>query len=315
LHEIIIQFDDIHPVEILGAKNANLSILRKHFSALKIIARGDQVKVLGPEKELKEFDEKWKLLINHLNEYQRLTDTDVRRVLDSSASLSKVDSSVLVYGNNGKQIKARTANQAKLVELSLDNDLTFAIGPAGTGKTYTAVALAVKALKEKEVQRIVLTRPAVEAGESLGFLPGDLKDKLDPYLRPLYDALFDMIPYDKLSKFLERTTIEIAPLAFMRGRTLSNAYVILDEAQNASENQMKMFLTRMGKGSKFIITGDTSQVDLPKHIPSGLLHSINLLRNVEGIAVIELDKRDVVRHRLVERIIGKYETAEKPKKK
>jgi len=170
-------------------------------------------------------------------------------------------------------------------------------------------------LKEKEVQRIVLTRPAVEAGESLGFLPGDLKDKLDPYLRPLYDALFDMIPYDKLSKFLERTTIEIAPLAFMRGRTLSNAYVILDEAQNASENQMKMFLTRMGKGSKFIITGDTSQVDLPKHIPSGLLHSINLLRNVEGIAVIELDKRDVVRHRLVERIIGKYETAEKPKKK
>lgn len=315
MHEIIIQFDDIHPVEILGAKNANLALLRNHFSALKIIARGDQVKVLGPEEELKKFEEKWKLLVAHLNEYQRLTDSDVRRVLDASGSAVQVDGTVLVYGNSGKLIKARTPNQSKMVELSFSNDLTFAVGPAGTGKTYTAVALAVKALKEKEVQRIVLTRPAVEAGESLGFLPGDLKEKLDPYLRPLYDALFDMIPLDKLTKFLERSTIEIAPLAFMRGRTLSNAYVILDEAQNASESQMKMFLTRMGRGSKFIITGDPSQVDLPKHVPSGLLQSIKLLKNVKGIGMIELDKRDVVRHRLVERIIEKYESSEKPKSK
>jgi phosphate starvation-inducible PhoH-like protein len=223
----------------------------------------------------------------------------------------KADQSVLLYGNNGKVIKARTPNQMRMVEVMQDHDMLFAIGPAGTGKTYTAVALAVKALRDKEVQRIILTRPAVEAGESLGFLPGDLKEKLDPYLRPLYDALFDMVPHDKLSKFLERGVIEIAPLAFMRGRTLANAFVILDEAQNTSDNQMRMFLTRMGRGSKFIVTGDASQVDLPKHIQSGLLHSIKILDGVKGVATITLDKRDVVRHKLVESIIERYEKADK----
>ncbi|MEQ9186480.1 MAG: PhoH family protein [Cryomorphaceae bacterium] len=310
MHELIIQFEDIHPVDILGVNNANLQVLRKHFSALKLIARGDQVKVLGPEKELEKFEVKWKELIHFLNQYNRLDDSDVKNLLGSSNPEIKADDSVLLYGNNGKVIKARTPNQLKMVELMDDNDMLFAVGPAGTVKTYTAVALAVKALKDKEVQRIVLTRPAVEAGESLGFLPGDLKEKLDPYLRPLYDALFDMVPHDKLSKLLERGVIEIAPLAFMRGRTLANSFVILDEAQNTSANQMRMFLTRMGKGSKFIVTGDASQIDLPKHINSGLLHSMAILKGVKGVAQITLDKRDVVRHKLVESIIEKYEIAD-----
>ena len=310
LHELIIQFDDIHPVDILGVNNANLQVLRKHFSALKLIARGDQVKVLGPQKELEAFEAKWKELIGFLNQYNRLDDNDVKNLLRSENPEIKADDAVLLYGNNGKVIKARTPNQLKMVELMGNHDMLFAIGPAGTGKTYTAVALAVKALKDKEVQRIVLTRPAVEAGESLGFLPGDLKEKLDPYLRPLYDALFDMVPHDKLSKFLERGVIEIAPLAFMRGRTLANAFVILDEAQNTSANQMRMFLTRMGRGSKFIVTGDASQIDLPKHIDSGLLHSMDILEGVKGVANIRLDKRDVVRHKLVESIIDRYELAD-----
>jgi len=313
LHEIIIQFDEVHPVDILGVNNANLQVLRKHFTALKIIARGDQIKVLGPEEDLELFDQKWKELVHFLNEYNRLSESDVRNLINSSNPEIKADASLLLYGNNGKVIKARTPNQQKMVDSCGENDMIFAIGPAGTGKTYTAVALAVKALREKEVQRIVLTRPAVEAGESLGFLPGDLKDKLDPYLRPLYDALIDMVPHDKLARHMERSVIEIAPLAFMRGRTLSNAFVILDEAQNTTENQMKMFLTRMGKGSKFIITGDTSQVDLPKHVKSGLLQSINLLDKVKGIGMIKLDKRDVVRHKLVESIIDRYDKAQDQK--
>lgn len=308
LHEIIIQFDDIHPVDILGANNANLTVMRKHFSMLKIIARGDTVKVLGPELELQLFDDKWKEMVQFFNDYNRLNETDVRNLLNSANPEIKAEAGLLLYGNNGKVIKARTPNQQRMVELNAENDMLFAIGPAGTGKTYTAVALAVKSLREKQVQRIILTRPAVEAGESLGFLPGDLKEKLDPYLRPLYDALLDMVPHDKLAKFMERSVIEIAPLAFMRGRTLSNAFVILDEAQNATENQMKMFLTRMGRGSKFIITGDTSQVDLPKHVKSGLMQAIQLLENVKGIGMIKLDKRDVVRHKLVESIIDRYES-------
>jgi phosphate starvation-inducible protein PhoH and related proteins len=308
LHEIIIQFDDIHPVDILGVNNANLQVLRKHFTALKIIARGDQLKVLGPEEDLEKFDKKWKELIHFLNEFNRLSESDVRSLINSNNNEIKSDASLLLYGNNGKVIKARTPNQQLMVESCAQNDMVFAIGPAGTGKTYTAVALAVKALREKQVQRIILTRPAVEAGESLGFLPGDLKDKLDPYLRPLYDALLDMIPHDKLTKFMERSVIEIAPLAFMRGRTLGNAFVILDEAQNATENQMKMFLTRMGRDAKFMITGDVSQVDLPRHIKSGLLQSINILDGVKGIGMIKLDKRDVIRHKLVESIIDRYES-------
>jgi len=315
LHELIIQFDDVHPVDILGVNNANLQLLRKHFSSLKIIACGDKIKVLGPENELEGFEEKWKELVVFLNQYNRLSTDDVRHLLQSSEPELKADDAVLLYGNSGKVIKAKTPNQRKMVQLMEDNDMLFAVGPAGTGKTYTAVALAVRALKEKEVQRIILTRPAVEAGESLGFLPGDLKEKLDPYLRPLYDALFDMIPHDKLPKFLERGVIEIAPLAFMRGRTLGNAFVILDEAQNTSDNQMRMFLTRMGRGSKFIVTGDASQIDLPKSVKSGLLHSIDLLDGVPGVATVRLDKRDVVRHKLVESIIERYEQADAFNKK
>jgi phosphate starvation-inducible PhoH-like protein len=315
LHEIIIQFDDVHPVDILGVNNANLQILRKHFSGLKIIARGDQLKAMGPEEDLVQFDKKWKQIIHFLNEYNRLSESDVRNLVNSENNEIKAESGLLLYGNNGKVIKARTPNQQKMVETCAKNDMLFAIGPAGTGKTYTAVALAVKALREKEVQRIVLTRPAVEAGESLGFLPGDLKEKLDPYLRPLYDALTDMVPHDKLAKYMERGVIEIAPLAFMRGRTLGNAFVILDEAQNTTENQMKMFLTRMGKGSKFIINGDASQIDLPRHVRSGLLQCINLLDKVKGIGIVKLDKRDVIRHKLVESIIDRYEKADEKDKK
>ncbi len=315
MHEIIIQFEDLHPVDVLGVNNSNLQAIRKHFTSLKLIARGDQLKVLGPEEELIQFENKWKELIAHLNEFHRLSEVDVKNILKSEETSIGEDASVIVYGNSGKVIKARTVNQQRLVQASSEDDMVFAIGPAGTGKTYTAVALAVRALRDKEVQRIVLTRPAVEAGESLGFLPGDLKEKLDPYLRPLYDALLDMLPYDKLAKFLERSVIEIAPLAFMRGRTLGNAFVILDEAQNASENQMKMFLTRMGRGSKFIITGDMSQIDLPAKIPSGLKQAVKLLDGAKGISIIKLDKRDVIRHKLVESVIERYDAYDELKAK
>jgi len=302
-------------VDVLGVNNSNLQAIRKHFTSLKLIARGDQLKVLGPEEELIQFENKWKELIAHLNEFHRLCEVDVKNILKSEETSIGEDASVIVYGNSGKVIKARTVNQQRLVQASSEDDMVFAIGPAGTGKTYTAVALAVRALRDKEVQRIVLTRPAVEAGESLGFLPGDLKEKLDPYLRPLYDALLDMLPYDKLAKFLERSVIEIAPLAFMRGRTLGNAFVILDEAQNASENQMKMFLTRMGRGSKFIITGDMSQIDLPAKIPSGLKQAVKLLDGAKGISIIKLDKRDVIRHKLVESVIERYDAYDELKAK
>ena len=315
MHEIIIQFEDIHPVDILGVNNSNLQVIRKHFSNLKLIARGDQLRVLGPEDELEKFEKKWKELIAFLNDYNRLSDSDVKNLLQSDHPDIQADSTVILYGNGGKVIRAKTPNQMRMVEACDESDMIFALGPAGTGKTYTAVALAVKALRDKEVQRIILCRPAVEAGENLGFLPGDLKEKLDPYLRPLYDALLDMIPFDKLTKFMERSIIEIAPLAFMRGRTLGNAFVILDEAQNASENQMKMFLTRMGRGSKFIVTGDMSQIDLPRQVPSGLVQSVKLLKNVSGISMIELDKRDVIRHKLVENIIEQYEKHEAKLKK
>lgn len=315
MHEIIIQFEDLHPVDILGVNNTNLQAIRKSFSGLKLIARGNQLKALGPEGELQKFELKWKEMIAFLNEFNRLSAVDLKNILQSEESAVPTDSSVIVYGNGGKVIKARTANQQKMVKACDEDDMLFAIGPAGTGKTYTAVALAVKALRDKEVQRIILTRPAVEAGESLGFLPGDLKEKLDPYLRPLYDALLDMLPYDKLAKFMERSVIEIAPLAFMRGRTLGNAFVILDEAQNASENQMKMFLTRMGKGSKFIITGDMSQIDLPAKIPSGLKQAVRLLDKAKGISIIKLDKRDVIRHKLVESVIERYDAYDELKSK
>lgn len=315
MHEIIIQFEDIHPVDILGVNNSNLQVLRKHFSNLKLIARGDQLRALGPQEDLEAFETKWKELIHFMNEFNRLTDQDVKNLLGSDNPEIKAEAGVLLYGSNGKVIKAKTPNQLRMVEGCESTDMVFAIGPAGTGKTYTAVALAVKALRDKEVQRIILTRPAVEAGENLGFLPGDLKEKLDPYLRPLYDALLDMLPYEKLTKYMERSVIEIAPLAFMRGRTLGNAFVILDEAQNASQNQMKMFLTRMGRGSKFIVTGDMSQIDLPKHVPSGLVQAVKLLDGVSGISMVRLDKRDVIRHKLVQSIIERYDENDSKKEK
>lgn len=305
-----IQLIGVNPIEIFGTKEEKLKVLKKKFRKLKIIARGETIKVMGSEAEIILFEKKLELLIAHYHKYNSLSENNVENLLlDNGEEFLKSNGAndVLVYGNNGLKVKARTANQRKLVAQSDKNDLVFAVGPAGTGKTYTAVALAVRALKNKEVKRIILTRPAVEAGENLGFLPGDLQEKLDPYMQPLYDALRDMIPVEKLSSLLESRVIQIAPLAFMRGRTLDNAFVILDEAQNATTNQMKMFLTRMGKNAKFVITGDVSQIDLPKNQKSGLVVSLELLSKVEGISVIRLNNNDVIRHKLVKDIIKAFE--------
>lgn len=306
--EIIIDSIDLR--DFFGPQNEKLKMIEKHFSKLKIIARGESLKIIGEEAEIELFERKIDQLVKHFNRYSGLTENQIERILGEEGdevTNSDHKDDVLVFGNRGLKIKARTHNQRKMVAAINSNDMIFAEGPAGTGKTYTAVALAVRSLKNKEVRRIVLTRPAVEAGESLGFLPGDLKDKLDPYLRPLYDALRDMIPPEKLSYFIETGVIEIAPLAFMRGRTLDHAFVILDEAQNTTEQQMKMFLTRMGKTAKFIINGDISQVDLPKHQKSGLIDSINLLTGIEGIEIIRMDEKDVIRHKLVKRIITAFD--------
>lgn len=314
MNEKIITLDSIEPVEIYGVNDVKLNVIKKHFPKLKLIARGYSLKVLGEPKEIAEFEKKLGLLIDHYHKTGILTDTVIERLLGQTGSNmleSKediVNNDIILFGNNGLVIKAKTENQRKMMSSIGKNDMLFAIGPAGTGKTYTAVALAVRALKNKEVKRIILTRPAVEAGENLGFLPGDMKEKLDPYMQPLYDALNDMIPTEKLNQYLESRTVQIAPLAFMRGRTLDNAFVILDEAQNTTESQMKMFLTRMGANAKFIITGDVTQVDLPSKQPSGLLQALRLLKKVEGISIIELDASDVIRHRLVRAIIEKYET-------
>ena len=315
MSEKIFVFDTINPVEIYGVNDQKMDLIRKAFPKLKIIARGNTVKVVGNEEELISFESKLNQIIDHISKYSQITENEILRILElvnsyvSSDSISGSTQSindVIVFGNAGFMIKARTENQRRMVASYDKNDMVFAIGPAGTGKTYTAVALAVRALKNKEVKRIILTRPAVEAGESLGFLPGDMKEKLDPYLKPLYDALFDMIPSEKLQYYLETGVIEIAPLAFMRGRTLDNAFVILDEAQNATQSQLKMFLTRMGKSAKFYITGDVTQVDLPAKQPSGLPQAINLLKNIKGIDFIFLDEKDVVRHKLVSKIIEAY---------
>lgn len=311
--EKIITLDSVEPVEIYGVNDVKLNVIKKHFPKLKLIARGYSLKVLGDTAEINRFEKKLDLLVDSYHKSGVLTDTVIERLLgqtgdnlvESKEDLASND--IILFGNNGLIIKAKTENQRRMMRDVLKNDMLFAIGPAGTGKTYTAVALAVKALKNKEVKRIILTRPAVEAGENLGFLPGDLKEKLDPYMQPLYDALNDMIPAEKLNQYIESRTIQIAPLAFMRGRTLDNAFVILDEAQNTTESQMKMFLTRMGANAKFIITGDATQVDLPSKQPSGLLQAIRLLKKVEGISIIELDNTDVIRHRLVRAIIEKYE--------
>ncbi len=303
----------INPVELFGVNNSKLKYIKSFFPELKIVARGNQLFINGEEGLIDEFEKKFDLIIKHFHKYNSVTENNIDNLMmeEGSRMISSDDGSeTLVHGNGGTKIKARTLNQKKLVQLVTENDMVFAVGPAGTGKTYTAVALAVRALKAKEVKRIVLTRPAVEAGENLGFLPGDLKEKLDPYLMPLYDALRDMIAPEKLAEMIEFGIIEIAPLAFMRGRTLDKAFVILDEAQNTTSMQMKMFLTRMGMTAKFVITGDMSQVDLPHRQRSGLAYALDVLKDVEGIGIVRLGQNDVIRHSLVKRIVDAFDKAE-----
>ena len=315
LNEISIQLAEVNPTVFYGgSKSKNIAILKRYFPKLKIVARGDIVTAYGEEEVLEEFEKQMDRLIMHYGKYNSLDESTVEKILTSSSEdnfgLDEADIETILHGVGGKIIKSRTVNQSRLVESIATNDLVFAVGPAGTGKTYTGVAMAVKALKNKDVKRIVLTRPAVEAGENLGFLPGDLKEKLDPYMQPLYDALRDMIPAQKLASYIEKGTIQIAPMAFMRGRTLDDAFVILDEAQNTTHNQMKMFLTRMGKNTKFVITGDPGQIDLPRRVISGLKEALLILSDVKGIDVIQLDGRDVIRHQLVKKVINAYKKTE-----
>jgi phosphate starvation-inducible protein PhoH and related proteins len=318
LSERIFEIGSINPIDIFGTNDSKLNIIRKYYPKLKIVARGTSLKIMGEAEVIDQFEKKLEQLVSHLNMYGRLTQENIADLLienGEGTEMSKSSGDVIVYGNGGLQVKARTKNQRKLVEMCEKHPMVFAIGPAGTGKTYTAVALAVRALKNKEVRRIVLTRPAVEAGENLGFLPGDLKEKLDPYLQPLYDGLRDMLQPEKLREYMEQGIIQIAPLAFMRGRTLDNAFVILDEAQNATEAQIKMFLTRMGMSARFVITGDVTQVDLPRNQPSGLTKAIKLLDGVEEIGFVFLDQRDVIRHPVVKRVIQAFESDNKKNEK
>ncbi|MFZ4612999.1 MAG: PhoH family protein [Bacteroidia bacterium] len=308
--EKTIDLGAINPVEIFGANEINLKLIEKQFPKLKFISRGQNLKVIGEEDLISAFSLKMDIILSFHHKYNRLDKNNLERILMENANNVPENnlefSDLILFGNNVQSIKARTANQLKLVKSVLKNDMVFALGPAGTGKTYTAMAMAVRALKNKEIKKIVLTRPAVEAGENLGFLPGDLNEKLDPYLMPLFDALRDMIPGEKLNYYMENGTIQIAPLAFMRGRTLDNAFVILDEAQNSTQPQMKMFLTRMGKTAKFVITGDVTQIDLPTKQPSGLIQAVKLLKDIAGIDFVYLDASDVIRHPLVKQIILKY---------
>ena len=312
MNEKIIELENMSPSEFFGPHNRNIEMVKKSFPKLKIVPRGNKVRVYGEAIMLDEFEKKFNSLMTYFHRYNKLDDNSIERILSTVAQdkNSKLSDGVLVHGISGRLIKAQSENQRKMVDLIKDNDMLFAIGPAGTGKTYTAVALAVRALKEREVKRIILTRPAVESGENLGFLPGDLKEKLDPYMQPLYDALRDMIPYEKLESYIENGTIQIAPLAFMRGRTLDSAFVILDEAQNTTHNQMKMFLTRMGKHAKFIINGDPGQIDLPRRQVSGLKEALLTLKGIKGIGFVHLDEKDVIRHQLVRDIIGAYKNIE-----
>jgi phosphate starvation-inducible PhoH-like protein len=313
-----IEIQGINPAELFGVNDANFKHLKSFYPKLKVTARGHVVSISGDDEVMDEFERKFNLIIQHFNQFNSLTENNIDNLMlsDGGTLLSTDDGSeTIVHGNGGTKIKARTVNQKKLVQAVNTHDMVFAVGPAGTGKTYTAVALAVRALKAKEVKRIVLTRPAVEAGENLGFLPGDLKEKLDPYLMPLYDALRDMIPAEKLGDMIEFGIIEIAPLAFMRGRTLDKAFVILDEAQNTTSMQMKMFLTRMGMTAKFVITGDMSQVDLPHRQRSGLSYALDVLKDVEGIGVVRLGQSDVIRHSLVKRIVAAFDVAEAEERK
>lgn len=311
MNERQILIEGIDPLILFGVNNSKFEIIAKHYPKLKIIARGNELKAIGDEKEIVDLEERIIKMIDFYSRFNNLSDENIRDFLnDTDETISQVDddiSEILVYGNHARIIKARTVNQRQLVDLYATHDLLFAIGPAGSGKTYTAIALAVRALKNKEVKRIILTRPAVEAGERLGFLPGDMKEKLDPYLQPLYDALNDMIPARKLADYMEDGTVQIAPLAYMRGRTLDNAFVILDEAQNTTVSQLKMFLTRMGKNAKFIVTGDITQIDLPRKEDSGLVSTLKLLKGIPDIAVIYFDVRDIIRHKLVKYIVQAFE--------
>lgn len=314
MNDIKIDLSEVNPQEFFGDQNTNIAKLRTYFPRIKIVARGNTLKAYGEDSILSEFSKRVDMLIAHFGKFNILNDEIIERIVlagtEDNPELNGGTETQILHGVGGKIIKAKTYNQKRLVESMHKNDMVFAVGPAGTGKTYTGVALAVKALKEKQVKRIILTRPAVEAGENLGFLPGDLNEKLDPYMQPLYDALRDMIPGEKLQGYIEKGTIQIAPLAFMRGRTLDNAFVILDEAQNTTHAQMKMFLTRMGKNAKFLLTGDPGQIDLPRRMISGLKESLLILKNTKGIEIIYLDDKDVIRHPLVKKIIDAYKTIE-----
>ncbi|MBD98907.1 MAG: phosphate starvation-inducible protein PhoH [Verrucomicrobia bacterium] len=315
MSEKTIEIAEVNPVELFGVNDDKLKRLRSEFPKLKLISRGRMIKAIGEEEQIRVFEDKLQLIIQYILKYKQLNEGNLDRLLSKDTQpiqeqMTQKDE-ILVHGSNGIIVKARTVNQRRLVNVMGKNDLVFALGPAGTGKTYTAVALAARALKNKEVRKIILTRPAVEAGENLGFLPGDLKEKLDPYLQPLYDALNDMFPVEKLKDYLENGVVQIAPLAFMRGRTLDHAFVILDEAQNATTSQFKMFLTRMGRNAKFCITGDASQIDLPKNQPSGLIQAVKILSNTKGIDFVHFDSKDVIRHELVKKIIEAYSMSTK----
>jgi phosphate starvation-inducible PhoH-like protein len=319
LIEKIIILDNISLVDFLGAENINIREIAQAFPQSKLISRGNELRIKGSSSEVVRMNDVINLLIDHYNKYGKITVDNVQTYLkqevhETTFAVDNMPEDVIIYGARGVPIKPRTTNQKKLVEAVFKNDLVFAIGPAGTGKTYIAVAMAVRALKNKQVKKIIVTRPAVEAGESLGFLPGDLKEKIDPYLRPIYDALDDMIPSEKLKFYQEKNVIEIAPLAFMRGRTLHNAFVLLDEAQNTTAMQMKMLLTRLGTNSKMIVTGDRTQIDLPKKQKSGLTEALHILKEMEGMSVVELEGKDVVRHRLVKQIIAAYDKNDKNEK-
>jgi phosphate starvation-inducible PhoH-like protein len=314
LNEIKIDLTEVNPREFFGEQNAHIDLIKSYFPKLKIVARGNTIKAYGEADLLETLEQKIEIMLLHFGKYNVLDAATIERII-TAQTIEEVEMDAgsdmtIVHGVGGKIVKARTVNQAKLVQAMKNNDMVFAIGPAGTGKTYTGVALAVKALKEKQVKRIILTRPAVEAGENLGFLPGDLKEKLDPYMQPLYDALRDMIPHEKLASHIEKGTIQIAPLAFMRGRTLDNAFVILDEGQNTTHAQMKMFLTRMGPNAKFMVTGDPGQIDLPRRVISGLKEALLVLKETPGIGIVYLDDKDVIRHRLVKKVIEAYKSIE-----
>ena len=314
MNERIIIIDNVDPVIFYGVNNCNIQLIRNLFPKLRMAARGNVIKVIGDEQETSVFEEKVKKLEDYCSRYNKLTEDVILDVIKGEPPKELKMDEAIIYGVNGKPISGRTPNQQLLVKTYQQNDLTFALGPAGTGKTYIAIALAVRALKNKEVRKIILSRPAVEAGEKLGFLPGDMKDKIDPYLQPLYDALQDMIPAMKLKEYMESNVIQIAPLAFMRGRTLSDAVIVLDEAQNTTTHQIKMFLTRLGMGSKMIITGDVTQIDLPRTSVSGLVQALAVLKGVPGIGLVEFGKKDIVRHHLVQRIVEAYEKHEATQK-